>query len=219
MWYFACYKCRILASLFRRGTWAILLQIVERAVITSSPPAWTSSAGMLSTPADFLFFNDCTTASNSLRGIGWSSSVCLGTVQYWTCDCTADSRILSIWSVSLVLVWSIFFWTILDSSSSQVVKSFTSLAVVFPEIFFNFTYLVFFRYFRFEYFISQFSPFIAKIKKFRSDPFFSFFPLQCLQRISLAVSVTAVLNVVIIELMPVSSLFMMVKRCKRSRLS
>ena len=31
----------------------ILLQIVVRAVITSSPPAWTSSAGMLSTPADF----------------------------------------------------------------------------------------------------------------------------------------------------------------------
>ena len=53
----------------------ILLQIVVRAVITSSPPAWTSSAGMLSTPADFPFFSDCTAASTSLRRIGWSSSV------------------------------------------------------------------------------------------------------------------------------------------------
>ena len=26
---------------------------------------WTSSAGMLSTPADFSFFNDCTAASTS----------------------------------------------------------------------------------------------------------------------------------------------------------
>ena len=43
----------------------ILLQIVVRAVITSSPPAWTSSAGMLSTPADFPFFSNCTAASTS----------------------------------------------------------------------------------------------------------------------------------------------------------
>ena len=53
----------------------ILLQIVVREVITFSPPAWTSSAGMLSTPADFPFFNDCTAASTSLRRMGWSSSV------------------------------------------------------------------------------------------------------------------------------------------------
>ena len=44
------------------------------AVITPSPPAWTSSAGM-STPADFPFFNDCTAAATSLRRMGWSSSV------------------------------------------------------------------------------------------------------------------------------------------------
>ena len=43
----------------------ILLQIVVRTVITSSPPAWTSSAGMLATPADFPFFNDCTAASST----------------------------------------------------------------------------------------------------------------------------------------------------------
>ena len=61
----------------------ILLQIVVRAVITSSPPAWTSSAGMLSTQANCPFFNDCTAASTSLLRMGWSSRVHLGTVQYW----------------------------------------------------------------------------------------------------------------------------------------
>ena len=53
----------------------ILWQIVVRVVITSSPPAWTSSAGMLSTQADFPFFNDRTAAPTSLRRMGWSSSV------------------------------------------------------------------------------------------------------------------------------------------------
>ena len=55
----------------------ILLQIVVRVVITSFPPAWTSSAGMLSTQADIFSFNDCTAASTSLRRMGWSSSVCI----------------------------------------------------------------------------------------------------------------------------------------------
>ena len=53
----------------------ILLQIVVKAVITSSPPDWIGSAGMLSTSADFHFFNDCSAASTSLRRMGWSSSV------------------------------------------------------------------------------------------------------------------------------------------------
>ena len=53
----------------------ILLQIVMRAVITSSPHAWTSSAVVLSTPADFPFFNGCTAASTSLRRMGSSLSV------------------------------------------------------------------------------------------------------------------------------------------------
>ena len=35
----------------------VLLQIVMIAVITASLPAWTSSAGMLSTTADFLCFS------------------------------------------------------------------------------------------------------------------------------------------------------------------
>ena len=53
----------------------ILLLIVMRAVITSSPHAWTSSAGMLSTPANFPFINYCTAASISLGRMRWSSSV------------------------------------------------------------------------------------------------------------------------------------------------
>ena len=53
----------------------ILLQIVVRVVITSSPPAWTRSARMLSTPANFPFFNDCTAASATLQRMGWPSSV------------------------------------------------------------------------------------------------------------------------------------------------
>ena len=64
------------------GSWAghfpvcqILLQVVVRAVITASPSARTSSAGILSTPAAFPFFNDCTAASTSLRRMGWSSAV------------------------------------------------------------------------------------------------------------------------------------------------
>ena len=36
---------------------------------------------MLLTPADFSFFNSCTTASTSLQRMGWC--VCLGTVQHW----------------------------------------------------------------------------------------------------------------------------------------
>ena len=72
----------------------ILSQIVVRAVITSSPPAWTSSAGMLSTRADFPFFNDCTAASTSLRRMGWSSSVSVW-VQFST-----DGSPLALWLYS-----------------------------------------------------------------------------------------------------------------------
>ena len=69
----------------------ILLQSVIREIITSSPPAWTSSAGMMSTPADFPFFNDCTAASTSLRRMGWSSSVSVW-VQFST-----DGSPLALW--------------------------------------------------------------------------------------------------------------------------
>ena len=48
----------------------ILLQIVVRMSIMASPPAWTNSAGILSTPADFPMFNALTAASTSSRRIG-----------------------------------------------------------------------------------------------------------------------------------------------------
>ena len=59
----------------RSPVYQILSQIVVRVVVTSSPPAWTGSAGMLSTPADSPVFNDCTAISTSLRRMGWLSSV------------------------------------------------------------------------------------------------------------------------------------------------
>ena len=52
----------------------ILLQIVVRMSIMASPPAWTNSAGMLSTTADFPIFSALTAASTSSRRIGYYSS-------------------------------------------------------------------------------------------------------------------------------------------------
>ena len=84
----------------------ILLQIVVKAVVTSSPPAWTSSAGMLLTPADFPFL-----LQPPLLCEGWGghplclygdSSVLMDL--HWPCDCTAQSSILSIGSVSVILL-------------------------------------------------------------------------------------------------------------------
>ena len=89
----------------------ILLQIVVRAVIISSPPAWTSSAGMLSTPADFHFVSDCTAASSPLGEGGGGHPVCLSgnsEVQmdlHWPCDYTAQCSILSI-PLQTAVVWS-----------------------------------------------------------------------------------------------------------------
>ena len=48
----------------------ILLQIVVRMSTMASPPAWTNSAGMLSTQADFRIFSALTAASASSRRIG-----------------------------------------------------------------------------------------------------------------------------------------------------
>ena len=98
----------------------ILLQIVVRAVITSSPSDWTSSAGMLLTPADFAFFNDCTAASTSLRRMGWCLlCVCLGTVQYWWISVgfvIVQLREVFCPSVHyLSFFCEAFSWTILDS--------------------------------------------------------------------------------------------------------
>ena len=91
-----------------------LWQIVVRAVMTSSPSAWTSSAGMLSTPADFSFFSDCTAASTSLWRMGWLTSVCvcLGTIQcWWISICIAIAQLRAVFCLSvqyLILLWGIF---------------------------------------------------------------------------------------------------------------
>ena len=131
----------------------ILLQIVVRAVITSSPPAWTSFAGMLSTPADFPFFNDCTAASTSLRRMGWLSSVSV-----WG-QFSTDGSPLAIWlynskqySVhrfsicrSSVRHFPERSWIVVASPCFTVVKSFTSwyalLVLLLLNLFFNLTTL------------------------------------------------------------------------------
>ena len=103
-------------------------------MITSSPPAWTSSAGMLSTPADFPFFNDCTAASTSLRRMGWSAYVSVW-VQFST-----DGSPLALWLYSSeqysvhrfsmcrssVRHFPKRSWTVVAFPCFTVVKSFTS---------------------------------------------------------------------------------------------
>ena len=79
----------------------ILLQISVKTFIMVSPPACTSSAGILSTPADFPFFSDTTAISTSSRRIGRRSASggwlqprqhCLNNSH----TCTVLSNILSI---------------------------------------------------------------------------------------------------------------------------
>ena len=55
----------------------ILLQIEIRMSVVASPPAWTNSAGMLSTPAGFPIFSALTAVAS--RRIGWcfSSRICV----------------------------------------------------------------------------------------------------------------------------------------------
>ena len=112
----------------------ILLQIVVTAVTTSSPPAWTSSAGMLSSPADFPFFNDCTAASTSLRRMGWSFSVSI-----WE-QFSTDGSPLALWLYSSEQYSAHQFsichsslrhfpersWSVVAFPCFTVVKSFTS---------------------------------------------------------------------------------------------
>ena len=45
----------------------MLLQILSKALITPSPPTWTSYPGILSIPGNFLFFREFTAASTSSR--------------------------------------------------------------------------------------------------------------------------------------------------------
>ena len=99
----------------------ILLKIVLRTVITSSLPAWTSSAEMLSTPTDFPFLQwlYCSLHFSAKDGkvILW---VCLGTIQYWWIS--TDLVIVQLRAVFcpsvlyLSFFCEAFSWTILDSS-------------------------------------------------------------------------------------------------------
>ena len=88
----------------------ILLQIEVRMSIMASPPAWTNSAGRLSTPADFLIFSALTAASTSFRRIEWCSSSGI----YWV-------------PISLIIVKG---WAILCPS----VKDFIFLCETLPRL-------------------------------------------------------------------------------------
>ena len=83
----------------------ILVQIVTSAVINASPPAWTSSAKMLTS-----LLHDCTAASLHFFAEDGMIVLCVSlrsTVLmdlHWSCDYSAQSSILSISLVSLVLL-------------------------------------------------------------------------------------------------------------------
>ena len=128
----------------------ILFKIVMRAVITSSQPAWTSSAGMLSTPADEGWGDHPLCLSGN-------SSVLMDL--HWPCDCTAQSSTLPIGSISICRSsvrhfpersWTICSFPLFHTSQvfHQLVCPFT---VVLPQVFFNlttlFSYPVFFSFF------------------------------------------------------------------------
>ena len=118
---------------------------------------------------------------------------------HWPRDCTAQSSILSIGSVFVVLLlrhfpkWS---WTVVAFPCVTFVKSFTSWYALLLLFFLRFSsislncspiqfffllfcesldvvhFLVFLRSFRFESFVSQFSLFVAQIKNICGDPGF-----------------------------------------------
>ena len=122
----------------------ILLQIVVTPVSTSSPPAWTGSTGMLSTPADFPFFNDCIAAFIFYFFYffceGWggrplcmsgNSSVLID--PRWPCACTAQSSILSISSAFFVRLWGIFLSDLGQLKLSLVSQWSSFLRVYMPS--------------------------------------------------------------------------------------
>ena len=125
----------------------ILLHIVERAVITLSPPDWTGSAWMLSIPADFPFFNNCTAASITLRSMGWSSFVSV-----WGQSSTNGSS-LALWLYSSGQYFVHRFsvcrssashfpersWTVVAFPHFTVVKSFMSWYVLLLLFFLRFS--------------------------------------------------------------------------------
>ena len=117
-------------------------------MITS--PAWTSSAGMLSTPAAFPFFNNCTAASTS-NGVV-ILCVCLTTVQYkWISVGLVIVQLRAVFCPSvqyLSFFCEAFSCTVFDSSnfplfdSGQIFHELVCpLTVVLPQIFFSLTTL------------------------------------------------------------------------------
>ena len=112
----------------------ILLQIVVRAVITSSPPAWASSAGMLSTPPPLL----CE---------GWGGhSVSV----WWQFSTDGSPRALQLYSSEQHSVHRFSIcpsvrhfpersWTVVAFPCFTVVKSFTSWYALLLLFFFRFS--------------------------------------------------------------------------------
>ena len=167
--------------------------------------------------------------------------VCLGTVQYWWISIglvVVQLRAAFCPSVQYLSHFcEAFSWTILGGNSFPLFHSGQvfhelecPLTVVLPQIFSSVTtlfsypvlfclfhapldgvvyFLVFLRSFRFESFLSLFSLFVAQIKNFCSDP--CFFLLTMFAKDLPGCYRTAVLQVVIIESMSASSLFIMVK--------
>ena len=102
-----------------------------RAVIASSPPAWTS---------------DCTADSTSLRRMEWSSTLSGDSSVmmdlHWPCSCTAQSSILSIGSVAVALLCRHFperSWAVVAFRCFPVVMSFTSWYVLIMLFFLRFS--------------------------------------------------------------------------------
>ena len=137
-----------------------LLQIVATAVITSSPPAWTSSSGMLSTQLISLSSMIVQQPPLLCERLG-GHPLCLSgdspvlTDLHCPCDCTAqcNNYYLHWFSISLSsarhfpeLSWTVVAFFLLYSG--QVFRELVCpLNVAFPRIFFNlttlFSYLVF----------------------------------------------------------------------------
>ena len=166
----------------------ILLQIVVRVIITSSPSAWTSSAWMLSTPADFPFFDDCTATSCFCEGWGTSLLCVSGTVQY--CWISADLvsvrfRAVLCPPVRYLVLCTAFSWTVLGCISFLLFDSslifhqlVCHLAVVLPQMFFSLTALFFYPVFLCLFHASLEVRVHSSVllRSFRFDSFLSHFP-------------------------------------------
>ena len=155
---------------------------------------------------------------------------------HWPCSCTAQSSILSIGSVCRSSVRHLpeRSWTVVTSLCFTVVKSFTSWYALLLMFFLRFSSislhwspiqfsLAFLMYLLMLLFTSLYfsdpsgsnlfflSSLLLSHRSRISAVIQGFLFWQCLPRISLAASVTAVLKVVITESMSVSSLLMMVR--------